>query len=160
MSYVNTRNPIYLQTSHLEICLPKPVHCWPLNYHLVTQCLLAYLDCVACLAFSCPWDMYKYCSVLWNIVNKNYLYMAPLYNFLHGKTAIENFVVSIVTGQCCIKQWLTICIPILCCTGSVLDKKSQNYVLAEEKFDDIGTWLTANPKRSYLFASSMWVGKT
>jgi hypothetical protein len=30
-----------------------------------------------------------------------------------------------------------------------MDKKSQKYILAEEKFD-IGTQLAANPKRSYL----------
>lgn len=135
MSYVNTTNSVYRQTSHLEICLPKPVHCWPLNHHLVTQCLFSI------------WLSLIYVQILFSVVK-------------YSEQKLFVYATSVQLSLCrkfCRKyRDRTICIAIFC-TGSVMDKKSQKYVLAEEIFDDIGTQL-ANTQRGHIFClfSVVW----
>jgi hypothetical protein len=44
----------------------------------------------------------------WSLMlNRNYSYIKSLYNILHGGNDIGNFIGSILTVQCHVKQWFT-----------------------------------------------------
>jgi hypothetical protein len=61
------------------------------------------------------------CSVVKYSAELTFSYTVLLYNLLHGENAVESFVGSILTVQCCVKKQLQHCNKIIS-MGSVLDK--------------------------------------
>jgi hypothetical protein len=97
--YSYAGNQICLCTAQLESCSLMPLHCWPPNRHLVTQCLQAYPSSTACLAWFVILEIQIHFAVLWNMVlNINYSYIA-LFNILPRGNTVQSSIGSILTVQ-------------------------------------------------------------